>query len=179
MIVENDMKTRRQLNNSKIDSNSMNETFRLNYEQYWFLRSNREFTFPSIRIQIKFKKRSNRYKRESWSSNDMMNSHDRLQHLLENKLSVDDKIPKNGRLLRNKIFVIGFPPNVRESVNTHFQWTTAHYRFSLVYWKGSTRLFFELRSSSWNSNNQRWAWNNERVFLIRSIELIRFAKTFV
>lgn len=51
----------------------------------------------------------------------MMNSHDRLQHLLENKLSVDDKIPKNGRLLRNKIFVIGFPPNVRESVNTHFQ----------------------------------------------------------
>ncbi|CAF1413083.1 unnamed protein product [Adineta steineri] len=38
----------------------------------------------------------------------------KLQFLFENKLSTDDKVPKTGRILRNKIFVIGFPPNCTE-----------------------------------------------------------------
>ena len=41
-----------------------------------------------------------------------MTNNRKLQFLLETKLSIDDKVPKTGRLLRNKIFVIGFPPNV-------------------------------------------------------------------
>jgi hypothetical protein len=42
----------------------------------------------------------------------IMTNNRKLQFLLENKLSTDDKVPKTGRILRNKIFVIGFPPNV-------------------------------------------------------------------
>lgn len=41
-----------------------------------------------------------------------MTNNRKLQFLLETKLSTDDKVPKTGRVLRNKIFVIGFPPNV-------------------------------------------------------------------
>jgi hypothetical protein len=41
-----------------------------------------------------------------------MTNNRKLQFLLETKLSTDDKVPKTGRILRNKIFVIGFPPNV-------------------------------------------------------------------
>lgn len=44
----------------------------------------------------------------------MMANNRKLQFLLERKLSTDDKVPKTGRILRNKIFVIGFPPNVEE-----------------------------------------------------------------
>jgi len=40
-----------------------------------------------------------------------MTNNRKLQFLLETKLSTDDKVPKTGRVLRNKIFVIGFPPN--------------------------------------------------------------------
>jgi len=43
-----------------------------------------------------------------------MNNNQKLQCLIENKLLTDDKVPKTGRLLRNKIFVIGFPPNCTE-----------------------------------------------------------------
>lgn len=42
----------------------------------------------------------------------IMTNNRKLQFLLETKLSTDDKVPKTGRILRNKIFVIGFPPNV-------------------------------------------------------------------
>ncbi len=42
----------------------------------------------------------------------VMTNNRKLQFLLETKLSPDDKVPKTGRVLRNKIFVIGFPPNV-------------------------------------------------------------------
>jgi hypothetical protein len=42
----------------------------------------------------------------------VMTNNRKLQFLLETKLSTDDKVPKTGRILRNKIFVIGFPPNV-------------------------------------------------------------------
>lgn len=48
------------------------------------------------------------------SNGHMMTNNRKLQFLLERKLSIDDKVPKTGRVLRNKIFVIGFPPNVKE-----------------------------------------------------------------
>ncbi|CAF2530473.1 unnamed protein product [Rotaria sp. Silwood2] len=44
----------------------------------------------------------------------VMTNNRKLQILLETKLSTDDKVPKTGRVLRNKIFVIGFPPNCTE-----------------------------------------------------------------
>ncbi|CAF1281632.1 unnamed protein product [Rotaria sp. Silwood1] len=44
----------------------------------------------------------------------VMTNNRKLQTLLETKLSIDDKVPKTGRILRNKIFVIGFPPNCTE-----------------------------------------------------------------
>ncbi|CAF3130638.1 unnamed protein product [Rotaria socialis] len=44
----------------------------------------------------------------------VMTNNRKLQTLLETKLSTDDKVPKTGRILRNKIFVIGFPPNCTE-----------------------------------------------------------------
>ena len=46
-----------------------------------------------------------------YNGNVMANNR-KLQFLLETKLSTDEKVPKSGRILRNKIFVIGFPPNV-------------------------------------------------------------------
>ncbi|CAF1210021.1 unnamed protein product [Adineta ricciae] len=44
----------------------------------------------------------------------VMSNNRKLQFLLESKLSTDEKVPKTGRILRNKIFVIGFPPNCTE-----------------------------------------------------------------
>ncbi|UJR34145.1 hypothetical protein I4U23_021552 [Adineta vaga] len=43
-----------------------------------------------------------------------MSNNRKLQFLLETKLSTDEKVPRTGRILRNKIFVIGFPPNCTE-----------------------------------------------------------------
>ena len=42
----------------------------------------------------------------------MIANNRKLQFLFETKFSKDEKVPKTGRVLRNKIFVIGFPPNV-------------------------------------------------------------------
>ena len=84
-----------------------------------------------------------------------MTSNRKLQFLLETKLSSDDKVPKTGRLLRNKIFVIGFPPNVGGPFPIFDRSCRLPRPPCLVYRNRFGSVLLQFWSSSRNSHRQR------------------------